>query len=422
MRDNNEEETITDQVLEQLRVTAGKEHGGPQFEDLAPGSVIMVHKGSYPVALVETISRLPDGHGEEPSFGVDHRIKILSRFREALRIFPQLDAMNGRIPHLGTFFRVNPESNTYGHVSTWYHLIMEKISMDHYLAILKAKSQIILQGPPGTGKTRLAKLIAAELMRFETPDGSSAALDRPNTPGEYKLVQFHPAYSYEDFVRGIVAKVNDEGKVFYETENKILATFAQQAIDQPAVNFVLIIDEINRANLPAVLGELIYALEYRYDPAVPREAVVQGIYTVKTGRSGEQSSNELKLPKNLYLIGTMNSADRSVGHIDYAIRRRFAFVDVLPSVNVLDTAIADEHVRTKAIGLYKQVESLFTAEHLAADFERDQVQLGHSYFIAETQALLQLRLDYEIRPILREYIRDGVLLGSAAEIVANLHA
>ena len=156
-----------------------------------------------------------------------------------------------------------------------------------------------------------------------------------------KIVQFHPSYTYEDFVRGIVAKPNPEGGggVFYEAIEKTVGKFAKEAYENynlsllensniPAQicektglkNYVLVIDEINRANLSSVLGELIYALEYR-------GKAVESMYEVEEDGA---KSNKLVLPPNLYIIGTMNTADRSVGHIDYAIRRRFAFVNVLP--------------------------------------------------------------------------------------------
>lgn len=216
--------------------------------------------------------------------------------------------------------------------------------------------------------------------------------------GEYQIIQFHPAYSYEDFVRGIVAETDDNGNISYNVENKVLADFAKKAQEDPNGNYVLIIDEINRANLPSVLGELIYALEYRGDPVV-------SMY--EYGNSGR----EIILPKNLYIIGTMNTADRSVGHIDYAIRRRFAFVDVQPNETIIENQ--------KAKSLFKDVDSLFK-EYLSPDFQKDDVMIGHSYFLAQDENKLRIKLDYEIKSILKEYLKDGILLESAAVHIENL--
>ena len=215
--------------------------------------------------------------------------------------------------------------------------------------------------------------------------------------GEYQLIQFHPAYSYEDFVRGIVASTGDKG-IEYKTENKILAEFAQKAKDNPNANYVLIIDEINRANLPAVLGELIYALEYRGEE-------VTSMYKY-------ENEHEIILPKNLYIIGTMNTADRSVGHIDYAIRRRFAFVDVLPD----EAIIISDTAKT----LFQSVKAIFTT-HTSPDFKINDVLIGHSYFLTDDDAKLQMKLLYEIKPILKEYLKDGVLLETAKSEIDNLN-
>ena len=232
--------------------------------------------------------------------------------------------------------------------------------------------------------------------------------DEVMTHGEFEIIQFHPAYTYEDFVRGIVVKTNDAGDISYEVENKILAEIAKKAIENPNGKYVLIIDEINRANLPSVLGELIYALEYRGEN-------VESIY--KYG-----NTRDIKLPKNLYIIGTMNTADRSVGHIDYAIRRRFAFYNILPNESV----IKNEKART----LFKKVAELFDSNnYLSSDFDADDVQIGHSYFIqsheemteGEFEIELKQKLKYEIKPILHEYIKDGILLDSAREVVEDLH-
>ena len=255
--------------------------------------------------------------------------------------------------------------------------LQEKINL------LKSKHQIILQGPPGTGKTYTAKKIAQSMTE--------------NSNGEYKLIQFHPAYSYEDFVRGIVAKT--EGKqVSYEVENKTLAEFAQKALENSPEPHILIIDEINRANLPSVLGELIYALEYRGE----------GVDSVYADKDGER---KITLPLNLYIIGTMNTADRSVGHIDYAIRRRFSFVEMLPDENIIKSDKGKE--------LFNKVAKLFD-EHLSSEFKKEDVQIGHSYFMAENDDELELKLEYDIKPILREYLKDGVFLEGVKDSIEKL--
>ncbi len=217
--------------------------------------------------------------------------------------------------------------------------------------------------------------------------------------GEFQIIQFHPAYSYEDFVRGIIAETTESGNVSYRVENKILADFAQKATDNPNGNYVLIIDEINRANLPSVLGELIYALEYRNEP-------VTSMYEYE----GER---EVTLPKNLYIIGTMNTADRSVGHIDYAIRRRFAFVDIMPDENV----IQNETAKT----LFYKIKALFSDEFLSPDFKAKDVMIGHSYFLVKDENELRIKLEFEIKPILREYLKDGIFLDIANEKIELLN-
>ncbi|SHA08012.1 ATPase associated with various cellular activities, AAA_5 [Bathymodiolus thermophilus thioautotrophic gill symbiont] len=237
------------------------------------------------------------------------------------------------------------------------------------------------QNPPLNPKTidmpGLKDLTAnLESNKTATPENMPLNLE------QYKLIQFHPAYTYEDFVRGIVAETNDNGNISYEVKNKILVEMAENAINNPNSSFVLIIDEINRANLSSVLGELIYALEYRGE-------AVESMYEY-------EGSREITLPENLYIIGTMNTADRSVGHIDYAIRRRFAFVDV----NTDESVILGDANKL----LFKQVKALF--DNLSDEFDKNDVMIGHSYFLRED---LALALEYEIKPILQEYRKDGVL-------------
>lgn len=276
-------------------------------------------------------------------------------------------------------------------------------AVQEYKELLKNKHQIILQGPPGTGKTYTAKDIAEEMIEGSISPTKEDQQKKLEASKRYKLIQFHPAYTYEDFVRGITVEANGSN-VNYKAENRVLGAFAEEAAkpENKDKSYVLVIDEINRANLPAVLGELIYALEYRGH-------AVESMYKADGG------DNKLVLPENLYIIGTMNTADRSVGHIDYAIRRRFAFKDLLPLRSVVEGHYKDDlDLKDKATKLFDAVGALFSNGSLAADFKAKDVQLGHSYFLADTEKDLELKLKYEIKPLLREYVKDGVLLEKAS--------
>lgn len=282
---------------------------------------------------------------------------------------------------------------------------VNKVESKNIAELLKYQKQIILQGPPGTGKTRVAKIIAINMLvaDSEINDGSTNEEIKEafeELGDDVQLIQFHPSFSYEDFVRGITAKSTDT-QIEYIVENKILAQMAQwakKAWDDAkektdAKKFILIIDEINRANLSSVLGELIYALEYR-------DEAVESMYEHPT------EGRKITLPSNLYIIGTMNTADRSIGHMDYAIRRRFSFETILPNKDVAD----DEE-------LFERVQTIFK-ENISPEFNADDVMLGHSYFIGDVKT----KLKYQIKPLLKEYVKDGVLNESAMKSIEELVA
>ena len=257
------------------------------------------------------------------------------------------------------------------------------------LSLLRQFYQIIFYGPPGTGKTYSAMEMLGEL--FGADEWESLQGDR------WDIVQFHPSYNYEDFVRGVQVETDTNGNAVYETVNRIFGEMCERAAESGEPH-ALIIDEINRANVSAVLGELIYALEYRGNE-------VQTPYLVN-GKRG------IIVPENLYIIGTMNTADRTIGQIDYAVRRRFAFVQLLPDETVITNADAQE--------FFADVDTLFNdSQYMSGDFDAEDVRIGHSYFLADG-AELGNKIIYQVVPILREYVRDGVLLPESEKVIKGI--
>lgn len=185
-----------------------------------------------------------------------------------------------------------------------------------------------------------------------------------------------------------------------------------QVSDKP---YVLIIDEINRGNVSKIFGELITLLE-----ADKRSGGGSHHISLKLPYSKEDFS----VPSNLYIIGTMNTTDRSTGTIDYAVRRRFAFVTLESRADVIENwcnsqSIASD-VKKTALALFAQINgssindnSSFIAKHKASDFELEDLKVGHSYFMAKDMASLKLKMRYEVVPLIKEYIRDGILRSMA---------
>ena len=338
---------------------------------------------------------------------------------------------------------------------TWRAMLDETIkgvykTMDNrYQSVMESTGihQMILQGPPGTSKTHGVKEFLAEQAGFgeEWSEEKLKTIQLITENDEYILptenvqennlvywdiIQFHPSYTYEEFVRGISVSTSEtnaseiNGKIFegddekykfifnqpipvmYRTVNRTLGKMARIArkyynADNPenSKKFYLVIDEINRANLATVFGELIYALEYR-------DSEVATPYTV-------EGDSRLKIPSNLYIVGTMNTADKSIASIDYAIRRRFLFFPLLPDIKVVFSKV-DNWQTSKELRLFHLVDRIFDIYMNTDDYNRSDVQIGHTYFIRKNAEnaddQMRDRFLYQVIPVLREYHNDGILM------------
>ena len=287
--------------------------------------------------------------------------------------------------------------------------------------LLENSGQIILQGAPGCGKTYITTELAVYLCDGSVPSTREQLKKRYKelqAEGRISFTTFHQSLDYEEFVEGLkpdIDSLNDKDMRFVVKPGIFKRIcMAASAADGNNTNkpYVLIIDEINRANVSKVLGELITLLEKSKRLGGDDE------FTVTLPYSGEKFG----VPDNLYIIGTMNTADRSLGYIDYAVRRRFAFMTLESQSDVIRDYYHNEgELMEKEISLFTSVRDLIK-DNLNSDFDLKDIMIGHSYFLAKSGDEYKLNLEYKIRPLLEEYLRDGIIVdnGEMRTAIANI--
>ena len=260
---------------------------------------------------------------------------------------------------------------------------MDYSTYDKYINILKANHNLILTGAPGTGKTFLAKKIAEEMK------------------AEYKLVQFHPSYDYTDFVEGL-RPIEKDGNIGFERKDGVFKEFCKEAISSNKP-FVFIIDEINRGEVSKIFGELFYSIDPGYRGEKGR-VLTQYQNLVPKGDVFDEDKKGFYVPENVYIIGTMNDIDRSVESMDFAFRRRFAFVEIKAEdrLSMLDE-LNNESLKEKAINRLKNLNNAISK----IDGLSSAYHIGASYFLKLNNygGNFEDLWNYHLDGLLKEYLR-----------------
>lgn len=378
------------------------------FEQIKPGDLIIGYE-STPTKQIKAIYEITKGihntdKGEEIEFELVEKLEIPVSWNE-LKNNTALEKCEVLINNQGSLFKLSEEEyDIIREIIDNKNIISEKllqhsnvkkykfsedvdkpfISEDQFLksvSLLKRKKNIILQGPPGVGKTFIARKLAYEIMQ-EVKDAS------------IEMVQFHQSYSYEDFIQGL----RPTKKGGFDIKEGIFYNFCGRAAAHPERPFFFIIDEINRGNLSKIFGELMMLIEA--DKRAEK-------YALKLTYS-EDEDDRFHVPENLHIIGTMNTADRSLAIVDYALRRRFAFISLQPDFGknfrlfLIEKGLSNIMVEHISSSVLKVNEKIRTDLNLGEGF-----QIGHSYFCDfkttdDENIWWQEIIDFELKPLLEE--------------------
>lgn len=367
------------------------------FLDAKAGDIVIGYE-SHPVKQIVALAKVvQDQDGENLYFEKTESLTMPISYTD-LKNCPELEDMEYFVQPQGSLFKLTKEEYdfimdiiregnpvkrvqetivSYTREKFLSEVYMSSENLDTLISLLKRKKNVILCGAPGVGKTFTAKRLAYAMMGVK--DDSRIG-----------FIQFHQNYSYEDFVLGYRPKENGFG-----LEKGLFYRFVEQAKDHPNKDYFFIIDEINRGNMSKIFGELLMAVEKQY----------RG-----TEDALSYDGRSFSVPDNLYIIGMMNTADRSLAMIDYALRRRFSFFEMEPGFDSEGFKAYQEKFANETFDIL-----IDKIKELNRDIRRDDSLgegfcIGHSYFCGEdecTEQWLQEVVYYDILPTLQEYWFDN---------------
>lgn len=379
------------------------------FKTIDNGSIVLVRKGSQALALCQIIGdNFTNDSLSAKYININYRkVKIIAWASEYKQPRSGLFSQ-------GTFKSCSKGTEQYSYIESWLKYMNDIAYLEKCAKLLSKKHNIILQGAPGTGKTYNTAAIALnalDITDVDLTDHKAVMIRYDELLGkQIFFTTFHQSLDYEDFVEGLKPHVQTDNKgnsigVTYEPEDGIFKRACNKAVENAEDNkfVVLIIDEINRGNVSKIFGELITLLE--------SDKRSQGNHPIKVILPYTKA--EFGVPSNLYIIGTMNTTDRSTGTLDYALRRRFAFVTLQSDRSVIEKhydKLGNANLKDMAVALFDDIKKFIESpKHLCGDMSIDDLMVGHSYFMAEDEEELKDKVEYEIIPLINEYINDGIL-------------
>ena len=348
----------------------------PEIKNIRP--VLWLHRN---IPINEFMDDAKDSFGIPSTL---YRINKLSAIQSIIETMQKYKILPQELQKLQNDEKIETPIKNKNHIST-----IESLSESLFMSVeklktieelLEDKKQIIFYGPPGTSKTYVAK----EFAEYFTQNIENI-----------EIVQFHQSYSYEDFIEGIKPKLSETEKTIigFEKKEGIFKHLVHRCLQNPDKKFVMIIDEINRGNISKIFGELIYLLEYR-----KKNESIHLTYSLP--------NEKFYIPGNLYIIATMNSADRSIAFVDYALRRRFYFIDFYPDSNIeilskwlKKNYNINEINPANIVNLLNELNAIIE-EQLGREFE-----IGYSFFMKENLNYKHLERikEYAIMPLIQQY-------------------